>query len=168
MAFATPVSGPADVDYVTYWAPFKPGGDGSARYAWSVRRSASAFSEPSGVVHLWTETAAAAVRAAEAADPDGFVRTQGRVLAVPDFVATLAVEAAIHYLDLVVDLPEAPTAAPAALELAGSTLDGLLGAPRPRHWDLPVYLLKGTGRMGLDERDRQELGPLADRFPLLG
>jgi Mycothiol maleylpyruvate isomerase N-terminal domain len=168
VTFASPADGPADVDYVTYWASFKPGGEDSFRHAWWVRRSASAFTEPAGVVRLWTDTAPAAVRAAEAAHRDGFVRTQGHVLAVPDFIATLAVEAAVHYLDLVVDLPEAPPPADEALELTASTLDGLLGAPRPQRWDLPAYILKATGRVGLDERDRQDLGPLVDRFPLLG
>jgi uncharacterized protein (TIGR03083 family) len=166
VAFASPSGGPADVDAVTYWRPFKPGGEDSFRHAWWVRRSASAFAEPSGVVRLWTDTAPAAVRAAAAADPDGFVQTQGHVLTVPDFVATLVVEAAVHYLDL--ELPEAPPPAASALELAASTLDGLLGAPRPAGWDLQAYILKGTGRTALDDRDRNDLGALADGFPLLG
>ena len=46
------------------------------------------------------------------------------MLATADFIATLAVEAAVHYLDLTVNLPSAPTPDPAA-----QVLDGLLGAP---------------------------------------
>jgi hypothetical protein len=145
VTFASPAEGPADVDYVTYWSAFKPGGDDSSRHAWWVRRSASAFTEPSGVVRLWTDTAPAAVRAAEVADPASFVGTQGHVLAVPDFISTLVVEAAVHYLDLVADLPDAPPPAPEALDVAAATLDGLLGAPRPSGWDLPTYVLKGPG-----------------------
>jgi hypothetical protein len=152
------------VDYVTYWASFKPGGEDSFRHARWVRRSASAFTEPAGVVRVWTDTAPAVVRAAEAADPEGFGDPGGRASRRRDH----AVEAAVHYLDLVVELPEAPPPADEALELAASTLDGLLAAPRPQRWHLPAYILKGTGRVGLDGRDRQDLGPLADRFPLLG
>jgi hypothetical protein len=154
VTLATPADGPPDVDYVTYWAPFKPGVDGADGHAWWVRRSASAFTRPSGVVRVWQDTAPAAVRAALAADPAGFVATQGHVLAVPDFLATLATEAAIHHLDLQTDHPPAPE----ALELAGETLDALLGTARPSQPDLPTYVLEATGRLPSDDK----------RFPLLG
>lgn len=154
VTLATPADGPADVDYVTYWTPFKPGVGGADGHAWWVRRSASAFTRPSGVVRVWQDTAPAAVRAALAADPAGFVATQGHVLAVPDFLATLATEAAIHHLDLQTDRPPASE----ALALAGETLDGLLGTARPPQLDLPTYVLEATGRLPSDNK----------RFPLLG
>lgn len=168
VALASPADGPADVDHVTYWAPFQPAGTEPSPHALSVRRSASAFAQLTEVVRLWTDTAPAAVRAAAAADPSGFVQTQGHVLAVPDFLTTLATEAAIHHLDLIVDLPDAPPPPHDAVALAASTLDGILAAPRPAHWDVQTYLLKATGRVPLDNRDQQELGSTADRFPLLG
>jgi len=168
VALATPHPGPADVDRVTYWTPFRPGAGDSAGHAWWVRRSAGAFDRPGGVVRLWSETAAAAVRAGTNADPGGFVVTQGHVLAVPDFLATLVTEAAVHHLDLTVDLPGAVAPDAAALAIAADTLDGLLGAARPPSWDARTYLLKGTGRLPLAD-DRATLGPAAAaRFPLLG
>ncbi|MFI6923255.1 hypothetical protein ACIBIZ_25165 [Nonomuraea spiralis] len=118
-----------------------------------MRRSASAFTRPSGVLRVWEDTAPAAVRAAYAADPAGFVETQGHVLAVPDFLATLATEAAVHHLDLRSERPPAQE----ALELAGTTLDGLLGTPCPPRLDLPAYVLEATGR----------IPPSDPRFPLL-
>ncbi|MFI7114101.1 maleylpyruvate isomerase N-terminal domain-containing protein [Nonomuraea sp. NPDC050227] len=160
VAFATPADGPPDVDHVTYWSSFQPvpdapegAGGGADAHAWWVRRSASAFTRPSGVLRVWQDTAPAAVRAALAADPAGHVATQGHVIAVPDFLATLATEAAVHHLDLQAARPPARE----ALELAGETLDGLLGADRPAHLDLTTYVLEATGRL-----------PSADdRFPLL-
>ncbi|MEU5867514.1 maleylpyruvate isomerase N-terminal domain-containing protein [Nonomuraea sp. NPDC047529] len=154
VAFATPADGPPDVDHVTYWSSFQPAAEGADAHAWWVRRSASAFARPSGVLRVWADTAPAAVRAALAADPAGHVATQGHVIAVPDLLATLATEAAVHHLDLQAGRPPARE----ALELAGETLDGLLGADRPSHLDLPAYVLEATGRV-----------PSADdRFPLLG
>ncbi len=169
VALATPAGGPPDVDDVSYWRSF-PGDDDGARHAWWVRRSAAAFDTPRGIVRLWTDTAPAAVRAAGAADPAGHVATQGHVLTVPDLLATLTTEAVVHHLDLVVDLPGAPAPGAAATRVAVATMDGLLSddAVRPAGWDDHEYLLKATGRLPLDDRDRLELGEVAGWFPLLG
>ncbi|MET8910317.1 maleylpyruvate isomerase N-terminal domain-containing protein [Micromonospora sp. NPDC004551] len=172
VALASPAPGPADVDDVSYWRAFTPGGDdeASVKHAWWARRSAAAFDRPSGVVRIWSDTAPAAVRAAAAADPAGHVTTQGHVLRVPDFLATLTTEAVIHHLDLVVDLPDAPLPAEAPTRVAVATVDGLLSddAVRPTGWDDRDYLLKATGRLPLTDRDRLELGEAAGWFPLLG
>ncbi|MEV4754010.1 maleylpyruvate isomerase N-terminal domain-containing protein [Micromonospora sp. NPDC049559] len=170
VALASPAEGPADVDQVSYWTAVGNGSDDGGRHATWVRRSASAFERPSGVVRLWRDTAPAAVRAAGAADPDGFVTTQGHVLRVSDLVATLVTEAVIHHLDLVVELPDAPTPDPRATRVALATVDGLLGAdvPRPAGWSDVEYLLKASGRLPLDAVERAALGGAADRFPLVG
>ncbi|SCL15757.1 TIGR03083 family protein [Micromonospora rhizosphaerae] len=170
VALASPADGPADVDDVSYWRSFASGGEGSVRHAWWARRSAAAFDRPSGVVRSWSETAPAAVRAAAAADPNGFVTTQGHVLRVPDLLATLTTEAVIHHLDLVVELPDAPPPAELPTRVAVATMDGLLSddAVRPAGWDDVEYLLKAAGRAPLSERDRLELGEAAGWFPLIG
>jgi len=166
LALATPADAPADTDAVTYWRGYQPG-DGLA-HALYVRRSAAAFQSPTTLVRLWSETARAVVRAAAAAPPGGRVATQGKVLAVPDFLATLVVEAAVHHLDLVAHLPGAPDPGAGPLALARRTLDGLLGAPVSADWDDATYALKGTGRLPLSAEERATLGVLTDRFPLFG
>lgn len=170
VALASPVDGPADVDDVSYWRAFSPGAEGGARHAWWARRSAAAFDRPSGVVRIWSDTAPAAARAAAAADPDGFVTTQGHVLRVPDLLATLSTEAVLHHLDLVVELPDAPPPAALPTRVAVATMDGLLSddAVRPAGWDDREYLLKAAGRVPLTDRDRLELGEAAGWFPLIG
>jgi uncharacterized protein (TIGR03083 family) len=169
VAFAVPVDGPADVDFVSYWRSFAGVGDASAASAHAqwVRRTAAAFNQPSGVVQRWTETSAAAVSVAHRADPGSFIGTQEHVLAVPDFTATLVTEAVIHHLDLIVSLPDAPEPPPEAIEIALSTLDGL-AAPvgLPAHWSEHETLLKGTGREELTAADRSAVEGLT--FPLLG
>jgi hypothetical protein len=169
VALASPHPGPADRDFVNYWTGFAAEADDPTPGAWRVRRSAAAFRDGTGAVTLWTETAPAAVRAAGRADPGGYITTQGHVLAVPDFLATLATEAVIHYLDMTVDLPAAPPPPIDALEIATYTMDGLIGddAMPPADWDAPEYLLKASGRVPLTDRDRATLGDAAGWFPLL-
>jgi Mycothiol maleylpyruvate isomerase N-terminal domain len=175
VALASPAPGPPDRDFVTYWPGFAAEAHDPAPSAWWVRRFTGAFLDGTGVVALWRETAPAAVRAAGRADPDGYITTQGHVLAVPDFLATLVTEAVIHHLDMTVHLTGAPDPDPQAVALATGTLDGLLGAvlsgvagvSRPGFWSAEEYLLKGTGRAPLTARDRDALGVAAERFPLL-
>ena len=116
-----------------------------------------------------TETRGARDDAKTPSEGHGCVATQGHVLAVPDFLATLVTEAVIHHLDLTVQLTGMPAPDPVAVALTERTLDGLLGPAtrRPAAWTSEEYLLKATGRLTLSEADRQSLGPAADRFPLL-
>lgn len=161
VTFASPASGEADVDAVTYWKSFQPGGPGYANHEKHVRVVTAAY--PSGALgREWRDTSAAAVRAASAC-PHDRVTTQGHILRTADFTETLVFEATIHYLDMTVDLPDRPLP---DLTPTRRVLDGLLGAPVP--WDDLTYALKGTGRDPLTEADREALGDKASRFPLTG
>ena len=157
----SPVPGPPDEDFVSYWRGFSSSDEGAVAHARFVRVVAAAHASPKGLAGRWLEASAAARHAASAAVP-GFVTTQGHVLATADFVATLVVEATIHHLDLVDD---PPPPAP-ALAVTTSTLDGLLGASRPAAWDDVTYLKKATGRDPLTEEDRAALGATADVLPV--
>jgi hypothetical protein len=164
VTFASPDTGPPDTDYVSYWTGYMSGADSdhAAAHARYARQSAAAYGSARGLVAQWTDTAGAAVWAARNV-PDGPLTTQGRVLAVPDVVATFAVEAAVHHLDFDLGEPAIP------LDLVVRTLDGLLGEGRRRpEWDDLTYTLKGTGRLELDGAERAVLGRDAARFPLFG
>ena len=69
--------------------------------------------------------------------------------------------------DLTVDLTGSPPTAQ-ALTLTRTVLEGLLGAPLPARWDDTEAVLKGTGRVPLDDSDRVALGASAAELPLLG
>lgn len=169
VAFATPADGEPDRDLVTYWTEFNPTTAGPSEFDHLrfVRRSAAAYTRTDSLVRHWRDISAAAARAA-AGCPHERVATQGHVLTVPDFVATLVTEAAVHQLDMTVGLPDAPAPPSAALGIVRRTLDGLLGTPPPAHWDDVTYVLKGTGRLPLDAADRAALDGAADRIPLFG
>jgi uncharacterized protein (TIGR03083 family) len=86
-----------------------------------------------------------------------------------EFVAARVLEFGVHTMDIAhaVDRPE--RVHPSAEPVVTSILDGLLGQALPGGlgWDATTYILVGTGRRGLSGDDRQELGALAERFPLL-
>lgn len=146
--------------------PAALGSSGAAQHARHVRIAASAYT-PQTLAAEWQETSAAAVRAARAC-PHKTLATQGHALPTADFTATLAVEAAIHYLDMTVALAGAPEPDPASLALARNVLNQLAGSPLPPNWDDATCALKGTGRLTLSQADRSALGPAAGKLPLFG
>jgi hypothetical protein len=168
VALASPAAGSPDADFVSYWQPFRPGSAGSDQHAQFVRQVTAAYSSALVIVAQHAETAGAAVRAAAVLPAGLKVATQGHVLAAGDFLATLAAEATIHHLDLLTG--DGDLAGPGApgLAVVRQTLDGILGEPAPGDWDDASYALKGTGRIPLTPADRDALGGLAARFPLLG
>jgi uncharacterized protein (TIGR03083 family) len=168
VTFATRATAMTDVDFVSYWAPFRPGAEGYDAHARFVRRASSAYRSDLVIVTQWRETAAAAAYAAKALPADAKVATQGHVLAAGDFLATLAVEATIHHLDLVAGDQTLAGPSGVGLAIVRETLDGMLGQPVPAGWDDVGYALKATGRAQLTAEDRARLGALADRFPLFG
>jgi hypothetical protein len=174
VTFASPSPGPPDTDFVSYWRPFSPasghpaalGGSGAARHARHVRIAASAYT-PQMLSREWEETSEAAIRAARACTYEALA-TQGHALTRADFTATLAVEAAIHYLDMTVALAAAPEPDPVSLALVRHVLDQLAGSPLPASWDDATCALKGTGRLPISRADQSALGPAAGRLPLFG
>ncbi len=167
LVFATPDPGPADTDAVSYWSAWTPGGPDADAHAHFVQRAADAYAGSRGLRAQWRDTSEAVLRAAAAHPGSGCLATQGHVLDVGDFVHTLAVEGAVHHLDLTLEIPS-PGLPDAALDLVGEVLTGLLGQPLPSRWSRREAVLKGTGRWPLDEVDRGELGPAALCFPLFG
>lgn len=168
VALHTPARGPVDRDAVTYWSDWQPGSVGAANGRRYVRVCASMFLIFDQLKESYLETAAAAVTAAEHADPDRFVATQGHVLTAGDLMRTLALEATVHHLDLVAHLPSAAPPADVALADVRTILDGLLGRPLPLDWDDRHYALAATGRVPLTPAERELLGADAQRLPLLG
>ena len=165
-AFASPADGQPTVDFITYWKPWTAEDPDAFAHARFVRLSAAAHGSLVTIAERWKEASAAAERAARAAAPAGAVSTQGHVLSVPDFVATLIVEAAVHHLDLVVDLPRQADAERLPLRFVRATVEGLLGQPLPESWDDVTVALRATGRDPVPAAERAAVGPAAERLPV--
>lgn len=85
VTFATRSSGEVDVDFISYWAPFRPGAEGYAAHARFVWRVASAYRSDVVIAGLWAETATAAAHAGATLDSEVKLTTQGHVLFAGDF-----------------------------------------------------------------------------------
>ncbi len=163
VALGTPAEGPADVDAVTYWAPWQPGTEGAAKSQRATRIMASNWTSVRSIADLYAETARAVLVGMRRLPGDSLVATQGHVLTVDDLASTLAVEATVHQLDLGLGVASA-----SGLAEVRRVLEGLLGRAAPAEWDSDRYALVGTGRAELTEAERAWLGADADRLPLFG
>jgi uncharacterized protein (TIGR03083 family) len=167
VALATPAEEPPVVDAVGYWRPDAPPSGEDADDPVAVRVVASVQGGIGALARRYAAASSAVVVAAGRVPPGELVANQGAAMTLPDLVSTLVVEATVHHLDLVrhLDRP-GPVAGPLAevRRVAGA----LLGAPLPGSWDDATAALRAAGREPLTVADRTSIGPLADRFPLLG
>jgi hypothetical protein len=141
---ATPAGKAPDVDFISYWEAWKPGGD-------------DAQTRP----RAWRAAAApAAVRLAALA-PYPVIATQGHALTVADLADTLAVEATIHHLDMIASVPAAPGPAPGCLALVRRTSTACsAGRPTPAGMTRPT---RSRGRAGNRSAPRTATGWAACR-----
>lgn len=168
VALATPAYQPADTTCEAFWArqTAMATSERAAGHRDFVRRAAAAYESPSGLVGQYKDTAAAVVRALRHTEPGMVVHAQADRMLVTDFVNTLIIEAAVHYLDMTLRLPLSPSPGE-EMETVRRTLDGLVGEPAYPDWDDITYLLKATGREPLTAEERIALGPVSERFPVI-
>ncbi len=141
---------------MSYWRDFPAGAEpaayGQTRYYWAA---GSAYATAGSLRRHFAATARQAAGMSRQA-PAGLFRLQGHVMAAEDILAMWTVEWVIHQLDLTAYL-SGDRLAPGddALALALRTIDELTGgASPPDGLDAGRYLLKGTGRLPLDDAER--------------
>jgi uncharacterized protein (TIGR03083 family) len=171
VTFGTPARAKPSADYVSYWRTWATHRTDLAAgmHARFVRIAAAAYGDQKVLSHQWQETAQAVLQTSGRLPGADVVSSQGHTFTVTDFLGTLAVEATVHHLDMMVELPGKPGPRPGAIDLTVRVLDRLLGPDKPRPaWDDVTWVLKGTGRLPLVPTERQALGSTAARFPLVG
>jgi mycothiol maleylpyruvate isomerase-like protein len=169
LGLVSPTTAQADTDASDYWRAAPPTNDDAADQLAGmrfVRLHGASYRRPYGAVRHLLPTASA-VRATAARLEPGAVRFQGHVLLTGDFLATWAVELAVHHLDMERELA-LPPAAPAALRLARRTVEALAGEDGPPLWTDHTITLLGTGRTAPDAQQRAEAPGLTGKLPLLG
>jgi uncharacterized protein (TIGR03083 family) len=148
-----------DTDASEYWRSSPPANDEDAdridgmRF---VRLLGAAYRRPTGLVRHLLPTMEG-IRSAVAALAPGAVSFQGHVLSTGDFLATWAVELAVHTLDLYRE-PTAP-----GLRLARLTVEALVPAELPAEWADDTVVLLGAGRVQPGPGS-----PWAPMLPVLG
>ncbi|WP_040422299.1 maleylpyruvate isomerase N-terminal domain-containing protein [Actinopolymorpha alba] len=171
VTFATPAKRAPTIDHVSYWRNWQTNRNdlAAAAHGRFVRIAAAAYPEPGALAHQWLDTARAVAHVASGIPGSDVVATQSHALTVTDFLSTLAVEATVHHLDMLLELPGAPGPRPGAIELTVDVLDALLGPVKERPaWDDMTWILKATGRLPLTPAEERGLGPPVSRFPLIG
>ncbi|HEY0002810.1 MAG TPA: maleylpyruvate isomerase N-terminal domain-containing protein [Actinoplanes sp.] len=146
LGLVSPTDATPDTGADTYWRHQPPATDDTADEVAGmrfVRLVGAAYRRPTTAVRHLTPTMTG-VRTAVTALRPGAVRFQGLVLTTGDFLATWAVELAVHHLDLTRELtlvsPEA-----SALRLGRRTIEALTGKPLPG--DDRTVLMTGAGRL---------------------
>jgi uncharacterized protein (TIGR03083 family) len=110
---------------------------------------------------------AAVVESTEHGDP--IVRPHEKFIHLSDYVATRVLEITIHTMDVRNAFGLGPDPTPNGMVVTLEILAGLLGAdPRALGFDDADFADLSTGRRPLTGDDKERLGPLADRLPLLG
>lgn len=168
LGLLTPAHEEPDTDAASYWrAELKtndPDADQIDQIRF-VRLLSAAYRRPSGIVGHLRWTAECLTAAAANLEPVN-LRSQGRVLRSGDFLATWAVELAIHHLDLTEELHLGAPAS-SALALARQTVEALLGGSLPHDWNDAQAVLIGAGRVKPDRLQVEQAGDLANRLPAL-
>lgn len=100
-------------------------------------------------------------------DPHQRIDAAGQALTVDAYVLTRLMSVAAHGLDVAITLDRPPWTTKQALQALRPVLIDLLQADPPASWTDQDLLALGTGRRPLSPTDRDALGSLESRFPLL-
>ena len=169
LGVVSPTDAEPDTDAASYWRSELPTNDVDADQIAQirfVRLMGAAYRRPTGLVGHLRPTADGVATAVTALPPRA-LRFQGHVLSTGDFLATWAVELAVHHLDLGRELNLAPPAR-AAISLARATIESLAGGGLPAGWLDETAVLVGAGRLRLNEQQTRQAGTVAQRLPVLG
>ncbi|MEU1879760.1 maleylpyruvate isomerase N-terminal domain-containing protein [Streptosporangium sp. NPDC020072] len=167
ITLVTPVESEPTRDAVTYWnvAAEPPTGDDPLDAL--IVRLAAAYQEPELLKFHLDDVGSAAGRAAELADPDRRVGTQGQVLTAGDYLSAYVLEWTLHHLDLVAHLPHVAGPPAEGLARTREMLEEIAGAAFPASFSDEDALLVGTGRRAPTDGEKDDLGELAARLPFV-
>jgi uncharacterized protein (TIGR03083 family) len=166
---AQPPPPAADTDAVTYWRTYSPAADGPA-IADRARDVAASFATGRELAEAWDEMWRRALALAGDAGGGRLIVSWGPILRMDEFLKTRVLEITVHRMDLDHALGRKGWGTDQAMSIVDDILVGLLGQEPPEdlEWDVVDFIERGTGREGLSEEEERILGPLANRFPLLG
>lgn len=101
--------------------------------------------------------------------PDRLLSVFGQSLRYDDSASVDVIEVGVHTLDLQYAVGETEYLDPLAGPIITDVLNGILGEKPQVHvdWDELTYVLTATGRRALTREEREALGPLGERFPVI-
>jgi len=164
-----PAPDAADKDAVSYWRSYDRVGD-APHIADRAKELAAQYAGTKELAEAWDDMWPKVVEAAEREGAGRLVATWGPKLALDEYLKTQVLEVTVHRMDLEHALGLKGWGTDQAVSIVDETLEGLLGEQPPSdlEWDVVDFIEAGTGRRPLTDEERKLLGPLADRFPLMG
>jgi uncharacterized protein (TIGR03083 family) len=168
-SLAEPAPEAADTNSVSYWRSYDPEEDAPG-IADRAARLASTHETGGELAKAWDRMWRQVVESAGRESRGRIVSTWGPTLTLDEFLKTRVLEVTVHRMDLEDALGRKGWGTDQAVSIVDDTLEGLLGEQPPSdlEWDVVDFIEAGAGRRRLTEEERKILGPLADRFPLLG
>ncbi len=168
IGLAEPAPAAADTDSISYWRRYDPRDD-PADIADRAKQIASSHDSGRALAEAWDEMWRRALATAEDTPPDRVIHTWEPNLRLDEFLKTRVLEMCVHRMDLENALGHKGWGTDAAVSIVDDILVGLLGKEPPSSldWDVVEFIEKGTGRVGLTDREAKALGRLASKFPLL-
>jgi uncharacterized protein (TIGR03083 family) len=168
-ALSTPAPAEITADSVSYWRTYDPVHDAPA-IADRAKELAAGYETGVALAGAWNEMWRGALEGAAATDRSRLVVTWGPQLTLDEFMKTRVLEITVHRMDMEHALGRKGWGTDLAVSIVDDILEGLLGEQPPSdlEWDVVDFIETGTGRRPLTDSERAILGPLADRFPLLG
>ncbi|MFI1302635.1 maleylpyruvate isomerase N-terminal domain-containing protein [Streptomyces sioyaensis] len=166
ITLVTPAETEPTVDAVTYWELVEPP-TGEDPLDALIPRLAVAYGEPRWLKFHLDDVGSAAGRAAELADPAVRVSTRDEVLTAGDYLSAYVLEWTLHHLDLIAHLPSAAEPPAETLAAARASLEKIAGTPFPASLSDTDALLVGTGRRTPTEEEKDALGDVAAKLPLI-
>lgn len=168
-SLAEPPPEAADTDSVSYWRSYDPLADAPGVAGRAMQRAAE-YASGTELAAAWDRMWREVVESAGREDRARLVSTWGPALTLDEFLKTRVLEVTVHRMDLEEALGQKGWGTDQAISIVDETLEGLLGEhpPSDLDWDVVDFIETGTGRRPLTSEEREILGALADRFPLLG
>jgi uncharacterized protein (TIGR03083 family) len=168
-ALSTPPPSEVTADSVSYWRSYDPVHDAPA-IADRAKEVAARYETGVALAGAWNEMWRGALDGAAGTDRSRLVVTWGPHLTLDEFLKTRVLEITVHRMDMEDALGQKGWGTDLAVSIVDDILEGLLSEQPPSEleWDVVDCIETGTGRRLLSESERAVLGPLADRFPLLG
>jgi uncharacterized protein (TIGR03083 family) len=161
-------AGEPDSDAVTYWKTYDPIADGPS-IADRAKLRAASYGSAHELAVVWDDMWKRSVDMAMGQPPSRPVMTWGPILTLEHFITTRVVEITVHGMDMADALERDAWATQEAVDLTTEVLGEILGEePTPDlGWGDLTFIEKGTGRQPLTRGEREILGRLSEKFPLL-
>jgi uncharacterized protein (TIGR03083 family) len=168
-ALSTPPPAEVTADSVSYWRSYDPVHDAPA-IADRAKELAAGYETGATLAAAWNDMWRVALGGAASTDRSRLVVTWGPHLTLDEFLKTRVLEITVHRMDMEDALGRKGWGTDLAVSIVDDILEGLLGEQPPSEleWDVVDFIETGTGRRPLTEDERAILGPLAEKFPLLG